>query len=334
MPKYRNGLANTRFALVLHNLQKHAHIRSRKVLLANFICFCLFLVGMGLGNRKPTIIVEDVEDIPAVAGLHVGDVYYISKRTLCSRSIAYDQLGIQPIAVSKVILRPIVREGPIEGYDDRLEVLENAMVNDVVFLDRNVSHSEAELNANVCPLHTVSILPNRNPTKYTASSLLFGVVIKADDIPNALQHWRYWTRNTDVTLHILLPNSDLHRIAEVEGMIRATLDVEVLVEANRETEDLAKLTLNLVQRMQINALPERVWFIILSSSTFVTSVDDILLALEPYDATRALYMGGLSESKKQKEQYGVFAYGGAGIVLSRPVVDTVVAHSIPFVRPC
>ena len=35
-----------------------------------------------------------------------------------------------------------------------------------------------------------------------------------------------------------------------------------------------------------------------------------------------------------KEQYGVFAYGGAGIVLSRPVVETVVAHSISFVSPC
>ena len=230
--------------------------------------------------------------------------------------------------MSKVILRPIVREGKIEGYDDRLEVLENAMVNDVVFLDRNVSDREAELSANVCPLHTVSILPNRIPTKYTSSALLFGVVIKADDIPNALQHWRYWARHTDVAFQILLPSSDYYRTAEVEEMVRGTLDVEVRVESNREIGDLGKLSLMLVEKMQIAATPERVWFIVLSPSTFVTSVDDILLALEPYDATRAFYMGGLSESTKQKEQYGIFAYGGAGIVLSRPVIDSVISHSI------
>ena len=327
MPKYRNGIGNTRFGLLIGNIQKHTNVRSRTVVLANVVCLVLFLIGIGLAARKPALFVGE-EEIPAVSGIYAGDVYYISKRTLCSRSVAYDQLGIQPIAVSKVILRPVVRDGKIVGYDDRLEVLENAMVNDVVFLDRNVSYTEAELSANACPLHTVSILPNRTPTRYAASTLLFGVVIKADDIPNALQHWRYWARHTDVAFHVLLPGSDYYRTTEVEDMIRGALDVHVRVESNRDTDDMGKLTLMLVEKMKLAATPERVWFIIISPTTFVTSVDDILLALEPYDATRALYMGGLSESTKQKEQYGIFAYGGAGIVLSLPVVESVINHSI------
>jgi hypothetical protein len=31
----------------------------------------------------------------------------------------------------------------------------------------------------------------------------------------------------------------------------------------------------------------------------------------------------LSESKGQKAQYGIFAYGGAGVVLSRPLIDDI-----------
>ena len=55
-------------------------------------------------------------------------------------------------------------------------------------------------------------------------------------------------------------------------------------------------------------------------------MDDILLALEPYDATRSLYLGGLSENTIQKEKHGIFAYGGAGIVLSRPLMDDLTPH--------
>lgn len=282
------------------------------------------MTAIGLAHRvrtKPGLL-----DSPAGSELPTSDVYYISKRALCSRSLAYEQLRIQPIAVSKVILRPVVRDGVIEGYDDRLEVLEDVMINDVVFLDRNASGKDAELSAHVCPLHTVSVLPERKPTRYTASSLLFGITMNANDIPKALEHWQYWARKPKVAFHVLLPSSEQSRVSEAKDMIRKALGINVVVESAKNTDDFSQLTLQLVARMDKNAASSREWFIVLSNGTFVTSIDDILLALEPYEVEQSLYLGGLSESTQQKEKHGIFAYGGAGIVLSRPLADTVAQH--------
>jgi len=215
----------------------------------------------------------------------------------------------------------------IERYDDRLEVLDNVLINDVVFLDRNISEREAELSANVCPLHTISILPPRKPTRYTASTLVFGITLSVDDIFNSLQHWRYWARNSKVSFHILLPSSDHFRVSEVKELIRGSLEVNVHVESTRDTNDPGKLTLMLVESMEKRATSGKDWFIILSPSTFVTSVDDVLLALEQYNSDQSLYMGGVSESTRQKQQWGNFAYSGAGIVLSHHLLTTIAPHS-------
>lgn len=320
MPKQKNGIGKGRLSVILYHIRRNTTSRSRRILLANIVCIILFLLAIGLAHRSPEV---KIRPLPPTAG----DVYYISKKALCANSIAHGELGIQPIAVSKVILRPVVREGEIEGYDDRLEVLEHAMINDVVFLDRNVTGNEAELSANVCPLHTISILPTRQPTRYSESALIFGVAISVDEIPQALQHWRYWARHTKVAFYILLPSTDYYRTAEAAEMVRGTLGINVHVEATRDTDDRAKMTLMLIEGMQKNAAARAEWFIILSPGTFVTSVDDMLLALEPYDASRSLYMGAVSESRGQREQWGKFAYGGAGIVLSRPLAETLAPKS-------
>ena len=323
MPSYRNGL-NGYYSILWHHLRKRTTSRSGRIVLANLVCLVLFVTAIAIANRDRKELA-----LPNSAGLATGDLYYISKRALCSRSLAYQQLGIQPIAVSKVILRPVVRDDIIEEYDDRLEVLEDELINDVVFLDRNASGKEAELSA-LCPLHTVSVLPERKPSKYTASSLLFGVAMNADDVPKVLQHWQYWGRKTKVAFHILLPSSQQNRVSEARNLIRSTLGIDVTVESAKNTDDFAQLTLLLVERMEMNAASSRRWFIILSATTFVTSIDDILLALEPYDAVQSLYLGGLSESTKRKAKDGILAYGGAGIVLSRPLVQTVLQYRTPL----
>jgi hypothetical protein len=322
MPKYRNGLGNSRYFFLLHHLRDRTTSRSRRVIIY-FLCLLLFLIAVRLARRSKNTVSIPIDPAPPVS-----DVYYVSKRALCSQSIAYELLGIQPIAVSKVVLRPVVRHEKTELYDGRLEVLANAMINDVVFLDRNLTGKEAELNANICPMHTVSVLPPRKPMRYTASSIVFGVTLSMDDLPKALQHWRYWARDPNITFHVLLPSSDRDRVSEANEMISNSLGIKAHVESAREMDDPGKLMLMLVQQMLKNGAARKEWLIVLSSDTFVTSLDDILLALEPYSAAQQLYMGGLSESARLREQWGRFAYGGAGVVLSRPVADIVSQNSI------
>jgi hypothetical protein len=94
-------------------------------------------------------------------GIHAGEVYYVSKNALCSRSIAHEQLKIQPIAVSKVMLRPVIHQ----IQRGQLEVLEDSLVNDIAFLDRNVTGKEAELNSPACPIHSIPVLFDRRPSQ-------------------------------------------------------------------------------------------------------------------------------------------------------------------------
>lgn len=323
MVKYKSGFSDPLGSRVVYLVRKHTNSRSRRILLANTLCLILFTFAFLFAHHKTPEFQQLQSNIQSAPS----NVYYISKRALCSRSIAYDKLAVQPIAVSKVILRPVVRSGKIENYDDRLEVLEDAMINDVVFLDRNVTGVDAELSANVCPLHTVSILPSQKPTRYSASSILFGVAMSVDEIPKSLKHWRFWARNFKAAFYVLLPSTDYHRIKEAEEMFRGTLGLKAKVEAVRDTDDPAKLMIILVKRMKTAAPLDVRWFMLLNAGTFVTSLDDVLLALEPHDSMQALYMGAVTESKGQRDQYGMLAYGGAGIVLSRPLVDSISTNS-------
>ena len=343
MPRYQNAAFNAKYAF-LAQLSKHTTPRTRRIILANLFCILLFIFavaipksGKGDVRKDPTLFnPADFVESPD-EGLGVGEVYYISKRALCSRSIAHGELGIQPIAVSKVILRPVEHDvnATSKQYDDRLEVLEDAMINDVAFLDRNVSGKDAELGANICPMHTVTILPQQKPRKYSASQILFAVTMPFEEIPMALQHWKYWAnKESDVNLFILLPSSEANRVQEAREMTRSLLGIKVHVESDKDDDDFGKLTLKLVERMRKVASFGTEWFIILSASTFVTSVEDILLALEPYDSEDRMYMGGLSESTAQKEKHGLFAYGGAGIVLSKPLVDSLIPNRTTLFLNC
>jgi hypothetical protein len=323
MVLYKKAPISSWLSRLLYQFRKHLNSRSRRIVFANLVCLVFFLLAIGFAHRQtPKLVITSDLDSDSQ------NVYYISKRTLCSRSIAYDQLGIQPIAVAKVILRPLVRTPPIEGYDDRLEVLEDAMVNDVVFLDRNVSGKDAELSAHVCPLHTVSILSAQKPTSYTAADILFGVTLSVDDIPRTLGHWKFWAPDSKAAFYVLLPNTDFNRVSEAQEMFKRALGIKMTVEVARETADPGKLTLILTEKMRKAATSKTKWFIMLSHGTLIMSMDDILLALDQYDAKQSLYLGALSESKGQRDQYGTLAYAGAGIVLSRPLAEAVAEHGI------
>jgi len=321
MTKYRNSVIS-RLGVVSRQLSKGTTSRSRRIILANVVCLLLFVGTIFLARRGP----DKAKPLPDITPLRTGEVYYVSKRALCSRSLAHEQLGIQPIAVSKVILRPIVSAEDDGTYDDRLQVLEEAMVNDVVFLERNATGKDAELESNVCPLHTIKLLPTRKaPTRYTPRSLAFGVTMKADELPNMMEHWRFWAQKTS-SFHILLPGSQANRVSEVRDRIKKDIGIKAVVEAAGDTDEPTRMSLMLVQSMERNTASEKEWFIILTPDTFIVSMDDVLLALEPHNSKDVLYMGALSESLGQREKWGHMAYSGAGIVLSRPLASILSKH--------
>jgi len=326
MLKYRSG-ATSLLSSKIRQLGNPTTPRARRIIFANVVCLILLagtlFLARGGDDQRAALL--------GMTPLRTGEVYYVSKRALCSRSLAHEQLGIQPIAVSKVILRPVVFTEVDASYDDRLEVLQESMINDVVFLDRNISGKAAELASTACPLHTVKMLPpQKPPSRYSPSSVAFGVTMSADELANTLEHWRFWAQKS-TSFHILLPGSEANRVSEVKDRIKKELGIKAVVQSAKDTNEPARLSMKLVQSMERKAASRKEWFIILTPDTFVVSLEDVLLAVEPYNSRDVLYMGSLSESLRQREQWGHMAYGGAGIILSRPLASILAKHGRFFI---
>jgi Fringe-like len=322
----QNSLINRCYSILSYPLLRTTSPTSRRIF--NIACLFLFLLALFWICQSSL----QTELLVPTTGLYTGDVYYISKRSLCQTSLAYERLGVQPIAISKAILRPVLEGVAINAdFNDRLEILPNPLINDIVFLDRGLEGKAAELGSNICPLHTVTVLPPRKPVKYSASNVMFGCVVSVDDLPETLLHWKYWARQKDLELFVLIPYHESQRKAEAERLIRETLGRNVHVETAPSDIEPAMLTLTVMGRMRKTANSLIEWFIILAPQTFVTSINNILLALEPHNSRNVLYMGALSESSQQREKFGNFAYGGAGIVLSRPLVNLLIPHRTTLV---
>jgi hypothetical protein len=65
------------------------------------------------------------------------------------------------------------------------------------------------------------------------------------------------------------------------------------------------------------------WFVVIDDDTFFPSLPNLLAALRPFDPLEPWYIGQLSDSWPTVGRlFGIMAYGGAGIILSLPVLET------------
>jgi hypothetical protein len=63
------------------------------------------------------------------------------------------------------------------------------------------------------------------------------------------------------------------------------------------------------------------WIAIIDDDTFFPSFHQLSKALDEFDSSQPLYIGGLSEDLLSVEAYGLPAYGGAGVFLSVPLAQ-------------
>ena len=69
-----------------------------------------------------------------------------------------------------------------------------------------------------------------------------------------------------------------------------------------------------------NAITDDVkWFILMDDDTF-WNVPNLLQVLNGKDGTDQLYIGEYSDERGHLDEHGKFGFGGAGVVLSAPLV--------------
>jgi hypothetical protein len=78
---------------------------------------------------------------------------------------------------------------------------------------------------------------------------------------------------------------------------------------------------SLISHLAKNAREETQWSCIIDDDTFFLSMAALVEAFEKYDHTQPMYIGGVSESVAQIGLFGLMGFGGAGVFLSRPLVE-------------
>jgi hypothetical protein len=195
-------------------------------------------------------------------------------------------------------------------------------------LDRTSSDHQdqiAELmNCDGQPLR-LAVAPDPRPAE--GSTILFGVATTAPRLKESLVQMRHWLSDGKASLLALVPTDPM--VDEVREQMQAWgIDGVIKV----DDDSFTSRYFNLVDHFQKELQAERAkrphirWVGFIDDDTFFPSISDIVETLTKYDHSKPQYVGGISEDLHQIGKHGLFAFGGAGIFVSLPLLDQVHAH--------
>jgi hypothetical protein len=154
------------------------------------------------------------------------------------------------------------------------------------------------------------------PAPADASHLDFGIATTAGRLYDALDAFAHWAGGSGARVFAIVePGEDL---SDVKGKAS---DLKISLKILESTEEYNTRYFALVKFLADSAREETQWSCIMDDDTFFPSMPRLVELLGQYDEKQPYYIGGLSESDKQISIFGIMAYGGAGIFLSRPLLN-------------
>ncbi|KAL4970761.1 glycosyltransferase family 31 protein [Aspergillus stella-maris] len=154
------------------------------------------------------------------------------------------------------------------------------------------------------------------PQHVDASHFDFGVATTLDRLNESLDAFQHWAGNTGVRIFALIEPDQ--RVHEVEAKAER-LGIQLFV--TQSEEEYQTRYFSLVSHLAKNLREETRWSCIIDDDTFFLSTPALIEAFEKYDHTQQMYIGGVSESVAQIGIFGLMGFGGAGVFLSRPLVE-------------
>ncbi|KAN0059867.1 hypothetical protein ACQY0O_008441 [Thecaphora frezii] len=151
-----------------------------------------------------------------------------------------------------------------------------------------------------------------------APRYLFGVATDASRLISSIVHLRRYLSHSRARLVVHLPPSDAPRVDELRSHLAAqSISADVVVSS---TDDFLQRYADLVPLLDEKRQGEQ-WCILIDDDTVFLSIAHLDLLASRYDATRPWYIGGITEDWRQIIGVKLIAFGGAGVVLSAPLVD-------------
>ncbi|EED14967.1 conserved hypothetical protein [Talaromyces stipitatus ATCC 10500] len=149
-----------------------------------------------------------------------------------------------------------------------------------------------------------------------ASHIDFAISTNMERLMDSMDAFSVWAGYTNTRFLVFIePGADQRKAQRKAKSLGLNIE---LYESDVDYENRYSL---LVKLLADHARPETRWFCIMDDDTFFLSMPRLLHMLGKYDDTKPHYIGTVTESDSQLSMFGIFAYGGAGMFFSRPLMD-------------
>ena len=160
-------------------------------------------------------------------------------------------------------------------------------------------------------------------TPIDASSIVFGMATTLERLEDSRHHIARWLAHTKAKLFVVVIKPDENSTItpgqieiKQQMLLDQGMDVTLLSPLN-DTESFTESYFSLVKVMYTHRANETKWFTLMDDDTFFPSMQSLLAMLQKYDPAEQYWVGAVSEMWWSVGRYGMMAFGGAGIFLSR-----------------
>lgn len=154
-----------------------------------------------------------------------------------------------------------------------------------------------------------------------ASHIDFGVATSVERLNDSLDAFAHWAGYTKTRIFALVETDKSDNgIRDVKAKAD-NLGIDLFI--TESDDDYLRRYFALIPLLETNARESTRWGCVIDDDTFFLSMDNLVKALDKYDHTQSMYIGGLSESIPQIAIFGMIGFGGAGVFLSRPLMTEI-----------
>jgi hypothetical protein len=173
---------------------------------------------------------------------------------------------------------------------------------------------------------------NNSIHQYTIEEMFFAVTTNTKRIFRTIHYLKFWAKYPGINCLIVFEEMDFMNYKNItEYLLYEGISCEVQTSAIRRYEEryyeLFCRAWNTQEAESGNRDRKKVqWFVVGDDDT-IWFVNNLLRTLGYYNSSESIYLGNISDKKSQIKRHGTFyAYGGAGILLSRPLAFLFVQH--------
>ncbi|KAL8845073.1 MAG: hypothetical protein Q9176_000745 [Flavoplaca citrina] len=185
------------------------------------------------------------------------------------------------------------------------------------------------VNLNHCPPPLVLEIPDIPTTPVDGSQMHVGIATTMQRLEESTPYIARWLKNTGAKLFVVVrkpeqgnPPTAPEMAIKQTKMRKQGMDV-TLLPPMKEEEQYTETYFSLAKIMYTHRTEEASWFVLMDDDTFFPSMRALLAMLDKYDPAREYWIGAVSEQWWSVARYGMMAFGGAGIFLSRALAAVI-----------